>query len=405
MNEKNINMLDSEAERQRYFFNMLPTYLISKMGFAGIKKYLQRFTKGLSKVQIKRDFQLVNILNELATTEVNDRIRFEDINYEVGELSNHPYQALLGILGIDARSKLYEHAKIIDSCLSQKMSANQIEKFQDYLIQNFKFTDASLRADSAAEEFYLSLILSLIAHLDAYFHYHECSQTIAPISLGWLFMSKLDAKKWSYDEDLNKLELINKEGRFYTCTSKFFLQWSQTFLYFQQYKHMPKGLYGITNEIDWPDNDPDGKLESFLRRKSEGKWITLEELYWLLGEFDNPSGQPLNDEAYEALNSFQNSMIQYIKTEDVEKFGKLPENFIGIVWVVYAFFQNIYEQCKKDSNNQSCIIYDDYYDMWQSITDYYENMINQDVKDKRVEWPEYLKKSATRQYRMADLKF
>jgi len=137
MNEKNINLMDSEAERQRYAFNMLPTYLISKMGFAGIKEYLQRVTKGLSKVQIKRDFQLVNILNELATTVVNDRIRFEDINYEAGELSNHPYQALLRILGIDARSKLYEHAKLIDSCLSQKMSADQIEDFQNYLTREF----------------------------------------------------------------------------------------------------------------------------------------------------------------------------------------------------------------------------------------------------------------------------
>jgi len=98
-------------------------------------------------------------------------------------------------------------------------------------------------------------------------------------------------------------------------------------------------------------------------------------------------------------------MIQYIKTEEVKTLGKLTKNFIGIVWLVYAFFQNIYEQGKKDSNNQSCVIYDDYYDMWQSITDYYETMINQDVKDKRVEWSEYLKKSATRQYRMADLKF
>jgi len=174
------------------------------------------------------------------------------------------------------------------------------------LTHHFKFTDDSLRSDSAAEEFYLSLILSLIAHLDAYFHYHECSQTIAPISLGWLFMSKPDSKKWSYDKSLNKLELINKEDRFYTCTSKVFLQWSQTFFYFQQHKQMPQGIYGITNEIDWPDNDPDGKLESFLRRKNEGKWITLKELYWLLGKYDNPSEQPLNDEAYDALNSFQN---------------------------------------------------------------------------------------------------
>lgn len=67
-------------------------------------------------------------------------------------------------------------------------------------------------------------------------------------------------------------------------------------------------------------------------------------------------------------------------------------------------FLKIYEQTdkrNKASKEQSCIIYDNYYDLWGKITDYYDSKISTDIKNKRIEWPGYLKKQATRMNRMA----
>lgn len=53
------------------------------------------------------------------------------------------------------------------------------------------------------------------------------------------------------------------------------------------------------------------------------------------------------------------------------------------------------------NKKQSCVIYDDYYDLWESMTAYYESKINEGIKAERIEWPEYLRKQATRTKRMA----
>ena len=38
--------------------------------------------------------------------------------------------------------------------------------------------------------------------------------------------------------------------------------------------------------------------------------------------------------------------------------------------------------------------YDDYYGLWESITDYYELRIDKNVKTERIQWPQYLIKQA-----------
>ena len=38
--------------------------------------------------------------------------------------------------------------------------------------------------------------------------------------------------------------------------------------------------------------------------------------------------------------------------------------------------------------------YDDYYGLWESITDYYELRIDKNIRAERIQWPQYLIKQA-----------
>lgn len=123
------------------------------------------------------------------------------------------------------------------------------------------------------------------------------------------------------------------------------------------------------------------------------------KIFWLLGMKDSPEKKP-ND----VLVNWQKSFVKYLKTEDINELGGLPPSAEGIIWFIYAFFQNIYEQTdkyNKATKEQHFFIYDEYYDLWESMNDYYEAKISIDTKGQRVEWPDYLKKQATRIERMA----
>lgn len=394
MTDKNINLCDTEDEKQRYIFNMLPTYFITQMG-ANTDKVFKQLTTGLSNDSRKHPYQIAKALNDLVSISANTYINAQDINLQQGEVSEDSYQALLKLMGVTLDSKLYEHTEFIDRCTNQPMSQSAINQFKDYLYSEFGYQSIDLHTGMDAESFYIHLLLSFIAHIDVYFYHHECSSATHPISLGQLFQKKFDPNKWRYDSRSSQYLSLGKKGKQFTCTSRAFLHWMQTWLYFQEHKEMPESTRGIIKKFKWPDNDLDGNREYFIRRKSEGKTITLMELYWLLGIEDRE-----DDEARIALQLRQNNLANYLKYNDVDSIKGFDHNFVGLIWLVYAFFQML-SQSSENSNAESCIFYSGYYDLWKSVSDKYEADVCDDIKSARVEWPDYLKKQATRIERMA----
>lgn len=394
MTDKNINLCDTEEEIQRYIFNMMPTYFITQMG-ADPNKLLKQLTTDLSKNHNKHRFQIAKVLNDSIFSSIDTNINAKDIHLQQGEMSAEPYQSLIKVMGVPTNSKLYEHTQMIDSCANIKFSQSVINQFKNYLYDNFNYQSDDIHINMDAESFYMCLLLSFIAHIDAYCYHYECSSSTHPISLGQLFQKKLDPNK--YDSQNRKVILLDKKGSPFTSTSRTFLDWLQSWLYFQQYKAMPKSTSGIINKIKWPDNDPEGNREYYIRRRREGKWITLTDLYWLLGiEYRT------DNETRETLSVRQTNMAEYIKYADIDSVEGFDHNFVGLIWLIYAFSQTL-SQASEKSDREICIFYDSY-ELWESITDYYESDIIDNIKSTRVEWPEYLKKQATRTEHMAWIK-
>ncbi|WP_367111939.1 hypothetical protein [uncultured Psychrobacter sp.] len=401
MTDKNINLYDTEEEQLRYNVSMLPTHLLMK-GLPEGKSLMRKLIKGLSKIPKKQKVQIANIFDNLATTQEKGSVKPEDISLEDGELSEHPYESLVRMLGAETSTHLLEHVEVVDSCLKQKFNNQLIINFKTYLSDTFNYEDDALNVDMPVDEFYLYLVLSFIAHLDACIHHAAYSKVIKPISLGWLFMQKLNPDKWHYDSTSKKYNLINKNGSPFTCTSRSFIHLLLTVLYFQEHGIMPTSLYGIRGKIDWRVEDEEGKLDEFIYKKSERdskrNWLSLADVLWLVGMKDSAK-----DEPNEVLINWQQSFVKHIKTEDIDDLKGLPPSAEAIIWFIYAFFQNTFEQTDKQNkkhNKQSCIIHHDYYDLWESMTTYYESKVSEDLKVERVDWPDYLKKQATRTERM-----
>ena len=396
MLDENINLFSNEAEKQRYEYSMLPTQLLIK-GIPECKSLVKQLTKGLSKIPKKRQVQVADIFDNLATTQKKGSINKEDINLEKGKLIDNPYETVLRMFGAETAKKLLKHTKIMDTCLSEKLNTQLIIDFKNYLSDTFNYKDDALHADMPADEFYLYLVLSFIAHLDACIHHAAYSKAIAPISLGWLFMHKLNPDKWYYDSTNKKYNLIKKNGSPFTCTSRSFIHLLLTVFYFQKHKKMPTSLYGIRKEIDWQIEDKEGILDEFIYKKSERdskrNWISLEEVYWLVGMENS-----VKDDSNKILVNSQKSFINYIKTDNVNELAGSPPSVEGIIWFIYAFFQNIYERTNKlnrATKEQNSFIYDEYYDLWRSFTSFYEQHNDELDKNERTEWPDYLKKQAT----------
>lgn len=402
MPNNNIDSHETKAEEQRHIISMLPTQLLIKSTTEG-KDLVRQLTKRLSKIPKKRQAQVASIFDDLATTQEKGSIIEEDIKFLEKDSFSHPYESLLRSFGAETAYDLLEHTRIIDSCLSQKFDDQLIIDFKNYLSETFNYEDETLNADMPADEFYLHLVLSFIAHLDACIHHAAYSKAIAPISLGWLFMQKLNPDKWHYDSTQKKHSLINKNGSPFTCTSRSFIHLLLTVFYFQKHKAMPISLYGIRDKIDWKVEDEEGRLDEFIYKKSERdskrNWLSLEDIFWLVGMEDSAK-----DEHNEELMNWQHSFVKYIKTDDINDLKGLLPSAEAIIWFIYAFFQNIYEQTDKQNKmnkEQSCVIYDDYYDLWESMTVYYESKISEGIKAERIKWPEYLENQATRAERMA----
>ncbi len=392
MLDNSTDIYVTDDEKQRYAYNMLPTYLLVK-GLPEGKRLIKQATKNISKKPYRQKIQFAHIFNELATTQTYSHIGMNDIKLEKGELSNHPYEGLLRSFGAETATELLRHTKLIDACLSQKLHDQLIIDFKDYMFETFGYEDNELNINMSAESFYLHLVLSFIAHLDACVHHAAYSEKVAPISLGWLFMQKLDPDKWQYNHEQDNYYLVNHNGSPFSCTSRSFIDFMQTVFYWQIHGDMPTSLYGIDNEIIQKEFErTDSRSDSFIRRKREGGWLNLEDVFWFVGIQGSKE-----DEVNETLASWQESMIAYIKTDNVNDLGGLPPSAEGLIWLIYAFYQNIYEHTDKSNKankEQSCVTYDDYYGLWESITDYYELRIDKNVKAERVQWPQYLVKQA-----------
>ena len=100
-------VIDTEAEKQRFAFNMFPKYLFSKMGIE-FNSIIKELTTGLYKSPKKQQFQILKVLNDLITTPVNSYINIQDIIFEQEGVLADPYQVLLRIMGVEPTSKLYE---------------------------------------------------------------------------------------------------------------------------------------------------------------------------------------------------------------------------------------------------------------------------------------------------------
>ena len=392
MLDNNTNVYDTDDEKQRYAYNMLPTYLSMK-GLPEAKLLIKQVTKNPSKKAYRQKIKFDHIFNELATTKTYPHIGMNDITLEKGKLSSHPYEGLLRSVGAETATELLTHTKIIDACLSQRLNDQLIIDFKDYMFETFGYEDNELNPNMSAEPFYLHLVLSFIAHLDACVHHAAYSKKVAPISLGWLFMHKLDPDKWQYNHEQDNYHLINHNDSPFTCTSRSFIDFMQTVFYWQIHGDMPTSLYGIDNKIIQKEFErTDSRSDNFIRRKREGGWLTLEDVFWFVGIQGFKE-----DELNETLASWQESMITYIKMDNINDLGGLPPSAEGLIWLIYAFFQNIYEHTDKSNKankEKSCVTYDDYYELWESITDYYESKIDKNIKAERIQWPEYLMKQA-----------
>ncbi|KRG33895.1 MULTISPECIES: hypothetical protein [unclassified Psychrobacter] len=404
MTDKNINLCDTEDEKLRYNISMFPSLLLLKKGMPEGKGLMRKLTKGLSKIPRKQKIQIADIFDNIATTQEKGSIKPEDIKLEEGGLSSHPYESLVRTFGAEKSTHLLEHARIVDDCLSQKFNSKLITNFKTYLFKTFNYEDEVLNINMPVGDFYSFIVLSFIANLDVVVHANFYSKDIMPISLGWLFMHKRDPDKWEYDTVTKKYKLTNKNGNPFTCTSRSFIHFILTDLCFSgshknlKPKKMPKSIYRLRGKINWKTNDEEGQLYSFLDRKSERdskrNWISLEEFYWLLGMEDSPE-----DEPDKVLVNFQKSFIKYIKSANINELGGLPPTAEGMTWFIYAFFQSIYEhtdKLNKQTKEQHCFICDEYYGLWESMTAKYEKMVSAHVNNPRVEWPDYLKKQATR---------
>lgn len=392
MLDDSSDIYDTDDEKQRYAYNMLPTYLLMKGSPEG-KRLIKQATKNISKKPYRQKIHFAHIFNELATTQTYSHIGMNDIKLEKGGLSNHPYEGLLRSFGAETATELLRHTKLIDACLSQKLHDQLIIDFKYYMFETFGYEDSELNINMSAESFYLHLVLSFIAHLDACVHHAAYSEKVAPISLGWLFMQKLDPEKWQYNHEQYNYYLVNHNGSPFSCTSRSFIEFMQTVFYWQIHGDMPTSLYGIDNEIIQKEFErTDSRSDSFIRRKREGSWLTLEDVFWFVGIQGSKE-----DEVNETLASWQESMIAYIKTDNVNDLGGLLPSAEGLVWLIYAFYQNIYEHTDKSNKankEQVCVIYDDYYGLWESITDYYESKIDKNIRAERIQWPQYLLKQA-----------
>lgn len=393
MSDKSFNFMESDLEVMRYAISMLPTYLLHK-GLPEAKELVSNINK-LSKKKSKQRIQVANIFNKLATTQPNF-IGMSDIQFEVGEQATNPYVLILKLLNIESSEKLYKHAQMIDKCLHEPFSSKVIDDYKTYFIINFNQKKDFLDETLTNEEFYFNLILSFIAHLDAYVHFRVYSKKIEPISLGYLFMHKPHPDKWEYDAVNDKPVYIPSKRSPFTCSSRSFLHFIETVLYCQKYGEMPMTLEGVDKKLDIGMGDIDRDMFNFIRKKksreSKRNWISIEDVFWLLN-YEN-----IDDANNPILENWQESFVSFIKSEKIEDLDGLPFSPEMAIWFIYAFFQNIYEQSdikSKQGGSKFCIYFDEYYDLWQIFTKSYEDNLEIDGKDNRGQWPEFLRKQAT----------
>ena len=87
--------------------------------------------------------------------------------------------------------------------------------------------------------------------------------------------------------------------------------------------------------------------------------FTLTDLYWLLGIEDRTG-----NETRKALSIRQTNMAKYIKYADIDSVEGFEHNFVGLIWLIYAFSQTL-SQASEKSDREICIFYDSY-DLWES---------------------------------------
>lgn len=382
---------------------LIPSYILRYAG-----KNSKQLFRELKKVGTKKKLStkvnnLRNILNQQVVTYSNERVDAQDIQLD-NKLDNNSYKFLLTFMGICKESTenqvIWRHAELVDLLLSNPFEKSQIKVLYDFLKEHFECEELDLAIEKVSqEEFYLDLLFSFIFHLDAYLHYQLYSKHFEPISLAWLFMQTPDFRKMKRDD--KGLHITNKQGSPYTVPSRSLIQFCEVILYYQEHEKMPDKLFGLGNKVQpyWQANDKQKELVDFLKRRKEGDWIYLDELYWLLGfksldelgESDEQETK-IKRKAKENLQNFSDNIVTYIKTNnfnDIE--AALAPNAEFAVWFIYGFFQYIY----SNNHSKKGITYFDYHDAWKAMTKYYESKISDEDKKKRTRWTQDIIDQAT----------
>ena len=68
MLDNSTNVYDTDDEKQRYAYNMLPTYLLMK-GLPEGNRLIKQATKNISKKPYRQKIQFAHVFSELATTQ------------------------------------------------------------------------------------------------------------------------------------------------------------------------------------------------------------------------------------------------------------------------------------------------------------------------------------------------
>ena len=300
-----------------------------------------------------------------------------------------------------------QHAKLVDAlCAAADLASSEdneihkcvadIEEFfsgfghaefkleQDNIIS--KCRKISLPKDKANLDDYVCLLFfSVFAHLDGVIHSLAFPE-IKPISLGWLFMRKLDPKVFQYMGEL-KFNRKYEHKAVWTNPTRSLIKFLTAFACFckNDKKNMPENLYGqeLLKILNSSLTDLDAELVSLVKKGNEGRGLSFMELAWIWndekGEIDvRGIGQDIKDETFNIINGL-----------DVERRDEsLSPDFNNLlaIWLIYQFFQILYKNQYSKNRNQTTY-HSEYYSYWVMFNEHYQKPLKE---NEQFNWPNEL---------------
>ncbi len=214
------------------------------------------------------------------------------------------------------------------------------------------------------DPYFAYLIFSIFAHLDVIIHY-SAFPSIEPICLGWLFMKKIDPNKWDQNGAAK-----NQHKAMWTNPGRSLIKLMTAFVSFHKNNQvMPKKLYGLNllDILGSCESDEDDKRANLIKFVQEGRKLSFAEFSWILN--DEKLSLDLSDVSNEIKLETLNILKGLDSDQNKESDSMGFNNLIGI-WLVYWFFQFLYER-QEDSNKNQATYHGYYYNLWELFSQHY----------------------------------